>query len=120
MLGSYRRAKSTQNTAAAESLCAAFYWQPIARVVIVRNSSFACKGKSIDIKQVGRELAVRYVLEGSVRKAGNRVRIAGRLIEAERGAHLRAERYNRPLDDIFALWSFWRPSTTSISSAVEN
>ena len=67
------------------------------------QSSFAYKGKSIDIKQVGRELAVRYVLEGSVRNAANRVRIAGRLIEAERGAHLRAERYNRPLDDILPL-----------------
>jgi adenylate cyclase len=87
-------------------LCAAFYWQPIARVVIARNSSFAYKGKSIDIKQVGRELAVRYVLEGSVRNAANRVRIAGRLIEAERGAHLRAERYNRPLDDILPFGHF--------------
>ena len=70
--------------------------------VIARNSSFVYKGKSIDVKQVGRELGVRYVLEGSVRKAGNRVRITGQLIEAESGAHLWAERYDRPLEDVFA------------------
>jgi adenylate cyclase len=71
--------------------------------VIARNSSFVYKGKSIDVKQVGRELGVRYVLEGSVRKAANRVRITGQLIEAESGAHLWAERYDRPLEDVFAL-----------------
>src|SRR5262252_1149987 len=71
--------------------------------VIARNSSFTYKGRAVDVKQVGRELGVRYVLEGSVRKAGNRVRITCQLIEAHTGAHLWAERYDRPLDDIFAL-----------------
>ncbi len=71
--------------------------------VIARNSSFVYKGKAVDIKQVGRELGVRYVLEGSVRKAANRVRITGQLVEAATGRHLWAERYDRPLDDIFAL-----------------
>jgi adenylate cyclase len=72
-------------------------------LVIARNSSFIYKGKPVDVKQVGRELGVRYVLEGSVRKAGGRVRITGQLIEAETGAHLWAERYDGALDDIFAL-----------------
>jgi adenylate cyclase len=71
--------------------------------VIARNSSFTYKGKAVDIKQVGRDLGVRYVLEGSVRKAGNRVRITGQLIEATTSAHLWAERYERSLDDIFAV-----------------
>jgi adenylate cyclase len=71
--------------------------------VIARNSSFVYKGKAVNVKQVGRELGVRYVLEGSVRKAGNRVRITGQLVEAQTGTHLWAERYDRPLDDIFAL-----------------
>ena len=71
--------------------------------VIARNSSFTYKGRSVDVKQVGRELGVRYVLEGSVRKAGNRVRITAQLIEAETGAHVWAQRYDRSLDDIFAL-----------------
>jgi adenylate cyclase len=71
--------------------------------VIARNSSFTYKGRAVEIKQVGRELGVRYVLEGSVRKAGKRVRITGQLIEAETGYHLWAERYDRPLDDLFAL-----------------
>jgi adenylate cyclase len=71
--------------------------------VIARNSSFAYKGKSPDIRQVGRELGVRYVLEGSVRKAGNRVRITGQLIDALNGAHLWAERFDGDLDDIFDL-----------------
>jgi adenylate cyclase len=71
--------------------------------VIARNSSFVYKGRVIDVKQVGRELGVRYVLEGSVRKSASRVRITGQLIEAETGAHLWAERYDRPLDDIFTL-----------------
>ena len=59
--------------------------------VIARNSSFGYKGKSVDVKQVGRELGVRYVLEGSVRKAGNRLRITGQLVEAETGVHLWAD-----------------------------
>jgi adenylate cyclase len=71
--------------------------------VIARNSTFTYKGRSVDVKQVGRELGVRYVLEGSVRKAGNRVRITVQLIEAETGAHVWAERYDRSLDDVFAL-----------------
>ena len=71
--------------------------------VIARNSSFTYKGKAVDIKQVGRELGVRYVLEGSVRKAGGNVRITGQLIEAATGAHLWANRFDGSLDDIFAL-----------------
>jgi len=71
--------------------------------VIARNSSFTYKGRAIDVKQVGLELGVRYVLEGSVRKSGKRVRITTQLIEAETGRHLWAERYDRSLDDIFAL-----------------
>lgn len=71
--------------------------------VIARNSSFTYKGKTVDIKQVGRELGVRYVLEGSVRKAGGKVRITGQLIDATTGAHLWADRFDGPLDDIFEL-----------------
>src|SRR5262249_55503531 len=69
--------------------------------VIARNSSFAYKGKSPDLRQVGRELGVRYVLEGSVRKAGNRVRITGQLIDTTSGAHIWADRFEGTLDDIF-------------------
>jgi len=71
--------------------------------VIARNSSFTYKGQSVDAKRVGRELSARYVLEGSVRKAGNRVRITGQLIDTDSGAHLWAERYDRDLVDIFDL-----------------
>jgi TolB-like protein len=71
--------------------------------VIARNSSFTYKGRAVDIKQVGRELGVRYVLEGSVRKAGSRVRITGQLIEVATNAHLWAERYERSLEDVFAV-----------------
>ena len=71
--------------------------------VIARNSSFTYKGKPVDVKQVGRELGVRYVLEGSVRKAGNRVRVTGQLIDAESGAHIWADRFDRDLTDIFAV-----------------
>ena len=71
--------------------------------VIARNSSFAYKGKAVDVKQVGRELGVRYVLDGSVRKSSNRVRIAGQLIDAASGTHLWADRYDRALDDLFAV-----------------
>ena len=71
--------------------------------VIARNSSFTYKGRSVDVKQVGRELGVRYALEGSVRKAGNRVRITAQLVEAEAGNHVWAERYDRDLADIFGL-----------------
>jgi adenylate cyclase len=69
--------------------------------VIARNSSFAYKGKAIDVRQVGRELGVKYVIEGSVRKAGNRIRVTAQLIEAASGAHVWAEKYDRPLDDMF-------------------
>ena len=72
-------------------------------LVIARNSSFAYKGKSIDIRTIGRELGVRSVLEGSIRRAGNRVRITAQLINAANGVHLWAERYDRDLTDIFAV-----------------
>jgi adenylate cyclase len=71
--------------------------------VIARNSCFAYKGRALDVKQIAGELGVRYVLEGSVRKAGSRVRVTGQLIDAETGAHLWAERYDRDLADIFAI-----------------
>jgi TolB-like protein len=71
--------------------------------VIARNSSFTYKGQAVDVKQVGRELGVRYVLEGSVRKAGGRVRITAQLIDATNGAHLWADRFDRELADIFAV-----------------
>ena len=71
--------------------------------VIARNSSFTYKGRAVDIRQVGHELGVRYVLEGSVRKGGGRVRISVQLIDAETGKHLWADRYDRDLTDIFAL-----------------
>ena len=71
--------------------------------VIARNSSFTYKGRAVDVKQVARELGVRYVLEGSVRKAGNRVRITGQLIDTTTGAHIWADRFDGALDDIFDL-----------------
>jgi adenylate cyclase len=71
--------------------------------VIARNSSFTYKGKSVDVRQVGRELGVRYVLEGSVRKAGNRVRITAQLIDTATAHHVWADRYDRSLEDIFAV-----------------
>jgi TolB-like protein/Flp pilus assembly protein TadD len=71
--------------------------------VIARNSSFAFKGRPVHIRQVGRELGVRYVLEGSVRKAGNRVRITGQLVQVDTSAHIWADHYDGELQDIFAL-----------------
>lgn len=71
--------------------------------VIARNSAFTYKGRAVDIKQVARELGVRYVLEGSVRRSGSRIRVTGQLIDAETSAHLWAERYDRPYEDIFAI-----------------
>jgi adenylate cyclase len=71
--------------------------------VIARNSSFTYKGHAVDVKQVGRALGVRYVLEGGVRRAGSRIRITAQLVEADSGAHLWADRYDRALDDVFAL-----------------
>jgi len=84
--------------------------------VIARNSSFAYKGKSVDVKQAGRELGVRYVLEGSVRKMSNRVRVTGQLIEAETGRHVWADRYDRTIDDVFAIQD---ELTMSVVSAIE-
>src|SRR5216684_4604257 len=71
--------------------------------VIARNSSFTYKGQGVDVKRVGRELGVRYVLEGSVRKAGQRVRITGQLIDAATGTHLWADRFDGSLEDVFEL-----------------
>jgi adenylate cyclase len=71
--------------------------------VIARYSSFTYKGKAVDIKQVGRELGVEFVLEGSVRKAGDRIRVTVQLIDAETDGHIWAERYDRKLEDIFAI-----------------
>ena len=72
-------------------------------LVIARNSTFAYKGRNVDIRTIGRELGVRAVLEGSIRRAGNRVRITAQLIDTADGGHLWAERYDRDLDDIFAV-----------------
>jgi TolB-like protein len=83
--------------------------------VIARNSSFTYKGRAVDVKQVGRELGVRYVLEGSVRKAASRVRITGQLIDASTGAHLWADRFEGALDDIFELQD---QMTASVISAI--
>jgi adenylate cyclase len=71
--------------------------------VIARNSCFAYKGRTVDVKQIGRELGVRYVLEGSLRKASNRIRVTAQLVEAETGRHVWAERYDRDLADIFSV-----------------
>ena len=71
--------------------------------VIARNSSFTYKGKAVDIRQVGRELGVRYVLEGGVRKAGSRLRITAQLIEADTGAHIWADRFDGAIEDVFDL-----------------
>ena len=84
--------------------------------VIARNSSFAYKGKSFDVRQVGKELGARYVLEGSVRKAAGRVRIAGQLIDATTGAHLWASRFEGDLTDIFQLQD---QVTVSVVGAIE-
>ena len=84
--------------------------------VIARNSAFSYKGKPVDVKQIGRELGVRYILEGSIRKIGNRVRITAQLINAATGAHLWAERYDRDLTDIFALQD---EITQSVTAAIE-
>src|SRR5262249_7009622 len=71
--------------------------------VSARNSSCIYKGKTVDVKQVGRELGVRYVLEGSVRKAGSRVRITGQLVDATSGGHVWADRFDGALEDVFDL-----------------
>jgi adenylate cyclase len=84
--------------------------------VIARNSSFTYRGRAVDVKQVARELAVRYVLEGSVRKAGERLRVTGQLIDATSGNHIWAERYDRPVADIFAVQD---EITASVVAAIE-
>src|SRR5215471_5503567 len=84
--------------------------------VIARNSSFTYKGKTVDVKQVGRELGVRYVLEGSVRKAGSRVRITGQLIDATTGGHIWADRFDGTLEDVFDLQD---RVTASVVGAIE-
>ena len=84
--------------------------------VIARNSTFVYKGHAVDVKQVGAELGVRYVLEGSVRKSGQRIRVASQLIDAITGNHIWAERYDRELSDIFALQD---EITTSVTAAIE-
>jgi TolB-like protein/Flp pilus assembly protein TadD len=84
--------------------------------VIARHSSFTFKGKAVDIKEVGRRLGVRYVLEGSVRKASGKVRITGQLIDAVTGAHLWADRFERDLTDVFALQD---EVTVAVVSAIE-
>jgi TolB-like protein len=84
--------------------------------VIARNSSFTYKGRAVDVKQVGRELGVRYVLEGSVRKAVNRVRITGQLIDAVTGTHLWADRFEGSLEDIFDLQD---SVASSVAGAIE-
>ena len=84
--------------------------------VIARNSSFTYKGKAVNVKQVGRELGVRYVLEGSVRKAAGKVRITGQLVDAVSGAHIWADRFERDLTDVFALQD---EVTVAVVSAIQ-
>jgi adenylate cyclase len=83
--------------------------------VIARNSSFTYKGRAVDIKQIARELGVRYVLEGSVRRSGGRVRIVAQLVDAETGNHIWGERYDRALEDVFAVQD---EITTAIVTAI--
>src|SRR5215510_11559663 len=84
--------------------------------VIARNSAFTYKGKPVDVKQVAQQLGVRYVLEGSVRKAGNRVRITGQLVDTTTGAHIWADRFDGTLDDIFELQD---QVASSVAGAIE-
>src|SRR5215475_8624183 len=85
--------------------------------VIARNSSFQYKGKAIDVRQIGRDLGVRYVLEGSIRRAGDRVRISAQLIDATTGAHRWAERYDRKVGDVFAVQDELMRTIVSILAA---
>jgi adenylate cyclase len=85
-------------------------------LVIARNSTFAYKGKSVDLKEIGRDLGVRYVLQGSMRRAGQRVRISSQLIDIATGTHLWAERYDRDLTDIFAVQD---DITSRVAAAIE-
>lgn len=84
--------------------------------VIARNSTFAYKGQPTDVRQVGRILGVRYILEGSVRKSGQRIRVTGQLIDAVAGGHIWAERYDRELTDVFALQD---EITASVTASIE-
>ena len=84
--------------------------------VIARNSSFAYKDKAIDVRQIGRELGVRYLLEGSVRKAGSRLRIIGQLIDAETGSHIWSDRFDSVLEDVFDLQD---RVTMAVAGAIE-
>jgi adenylate cyclase len=87
--------------------------------VIARNSSFTYKGRAVDVKQVGRELGVRYVLEGSLRKAGSRIRVTAQLVEAETGKHTWAGHYDRDLADIFAVQDeITEAVTTAVAPAI--
>jgi adenylate cyclase len=84
--------------------------------VIARNSSFTFKGRAVDIKEVGRMLGVRYVLEGSVRKASDKIRITGQLVDAVTGVHLWADRFERDLTNVFALQD---EVTVAVVSAIQ-
>jgi adenylate cyclase len=87
--------------------------------VIARNSSFTYKDRAVEVKQIARELGVRYVLEGSLRKSGNRIRVTTQLVEAETGKHVWAERYDRDLADIFAVQdSITEAATIAIAPAI--
>jgi len=89
--------------------------------VIARDSSFTFKGRAVDVKQIGRELGVRYVLEGSLRKADNRIRVTTQLVEVETGKHVWAERYDRDLTDIFAVQDeITGAVTTAITPAIDD
>jgi adenylate cyclase len=83
--------------------------------VIARNSSFTYKGHAVDVKQIARELGVRYVVEGSVRRSGNRIRVTAQLIDAETGNHIWAERYDRGVADVFAVQD---EITTAVTTAI--
>ena len=84
--------------------------------VIARNSSFTYKGRAVDVRQVGRELGVRYIVEGSVRKAGNRLRISGQLVDTASGNHIWADRFDGALDDVFDLQD---KITSNVAGAIE-
>jgi adenylate cyclase len=84
--------------------------------VVARNSSFTYKGQAVDVKQVGRELGVRYVLEGSVRKAGQRLRITGQLIDAITGTHLWADRFDGSLEDVLIFRTKWHLALLELSN----
>ena len=84
--------------------------------VIARNSAFAYQGRAVDVRQIGRDLGVRYALEGSVRRAGNRLRVTTQLIDAASGGHIWAGRYDRDVSDIFAIQD---EIATSVAGVIE-